>query len=553
MGKGFRLGSILGFEIRIDYSWFVIFFLVLWSLTAGFFPQTLPERSTGVYLVMGTAGTLLFFASLLAHELSHSVVARTKGIPVEGITLFIFGGMARTRLESEDPMDEILIAGIGPVASVVIGGLFLGLAQLGGALGWPASVNEVSRYLGFINFLLAAFNLLPGFPLDGGRLFRGLLWKVTGNPEKATRWATNGGIWLGYGLMALGFLQAFAGAALGGLWMVFIGWFLRGAAEASYGQHVLRRILEGVLAEVPDGFEMLQNDVGTAVGLWYADETPGRSPRLIAVLPGVPEEMKSIFDTAVAPRLTDRTDVQDLAHRTLLTTGVPESSLQQKIGDLSDWLSESLKLAYLPSTSGVRLRLTAFGEDKEEAEARIDDLEAELRRRIGKYVFGMGKDTLEGVIGELLKDEGLTVATAESATGGLIGHRLTKIPGSSAYFWGGVIAYANEVKTRLLEVDEATLAGNGAVSEPVAGQMARGVRQRLGTHIGISTTGIAGPGGGSEEKPVGTVCIGFAMGEPNQAPNHVKTVRLQLTNDRKLNKELFATSALEMIRRQLVW
>jgi len=248
MGKGFRLGSILGFEIRIDYSWFVIFFLVLWSLTAGFFPQTLPERSTGVYLVMGTAGTLLFFASLLAHELSHSVVARTKGIPVEGITLFIFGGMARTRLESEDPMDEILIAGIGPVASVVIGGLFLGLAQLGGALGWPASVNEVSRYLGFINFLLAAFNLLPGFPLDGGRLFRGLLWKVTGNPEKATRWATNGGIWLGYGLMALGFLQAFAGAALGGLWMVFIGWFLRSAAEASFQQFVLRGMLEGVTA-----------------------------------------------------------------------------------------------------------------------------------------------------------------------------------------------------------------------------------------------------------------------------------------------------------------
>lgn len=307
------------------------------------------------------------------------------------------------------------------------------------------------------------------------------------------------------------------------------------------------------LAEVPEQFEMLQNDVGTAVGLWYADEPSGRSPRLIAVLPGVPEEMKSIFDTAVAPRLTDRTDVQDLAHRTLLTTGVPESSLQQKIGDLSDWLSESLKLAYLPSTSGVRLRLTAFGEDKEEAEARIDDLEAELRRRIGKYIFGMGKDTLESVIGELLKDEGLTVATAESATGGLVGHRLTKIPGSSAYFWGGVIAYANEVKTRLLEVDEATLSRNGAVSEPVAGQMARGVRQRLGSHIGISTTGIAGPGGGSEEKPVGTVCIGFAMGEPNQAPDRVKTVRLQLTNDRKLNKELFATSALEMIRRQLVW
>lgn len=307
------------------------------------------------------------------------------------------------------------------------------------------------------------------------------------------------------------------------------------------------------LAEVPDGFEMLQNDVGTAVGLWHADEQADRPIRLIAVLPGVPEEMKSIFENAVAPRLTDRTDVQDLAHRTLLTTGVPESSLQQKIGDLSDWLDESLKLAYLPSTSGVRLRLTAYGDDKDAAEAQIDDLEAELRRRIGKYVFGMGKDTLEGVIGDLLRERELTVATAESATGGLIGHRLTKIPGSSDYFTGGVVAYANDVKTGVLDVNPESISRHGAVSEPVAEQMARGVRQRLGTHIGISTTGIAGPGGGTEEKPVGTVCIGFAMGEPNEEATDVKTVRLQLTNDRKLNKELFATSALEMIRRQLVW
>ena len=307
------------------------------------------------------------------------------------------------------------------------------------------------------------------------------------------------------------------------------------------------------MAEVPAEFEMLENNVGTAAGLWYADEEEGRGSRLIAVLPGVPDEMKSIFDNGVAERLSGRTDVQDLVHRTLLTTGVPESSLQQKIGDLSGWLSDSLKLAYLPSTSGVRLRLTAYGKDADAAKERIADLEAELRDRIGKYIFGTEKESLEGVVGQVLSDNALTVGTAESATGGLIGHRLTKIPGSSNYFWGGIIAYANDVKIAVLGVEPVTLETHGAVSTEVAEQMARGVRNRLGTHIGISTTGIAGPGGGSEDKPVGTVFIGFAMGTPGEDPTTIDTVRLQLTNDRHLNKELFATSALEMIRRQLVW
>ena len=297
------------------------------------------------------------------------------------------------------------------------------------------------------------------------------------------------------------------------------------------------------LAAVPEGFEMLRNDVGTAVGLWYEDTDLGRS---IGVLPGVPPEMKSIYDNGIEPRLIDRDDVQDLAHRTLLTTGVPESSLQQKIGDVSGVLSDSLKLAYLPSTSGVRLRITAYAENRDEAESRIDDLEQILRDRVGKYIFGMGKDTLEGVVGGLLRDAGRTIATAESATGGLIGHRLTKISGSSDYFWGGVVAYANDVKVDVLGVSARDLASHGAVSEPVAEQMAAGVRERLGTDIGISTTGIAGPGGGSEEKPVGTVCIGYAD------PSTVRSVRLQLTQDRQLNKELFATSALETVRRQLL-
>lgn len=249
MGSGFRLGSVLGFEIRIDYSWFVIFFLILWSLSAGFFPQELPDRSGGLYLAMGSVATLLFFASLLAHELSHSVVARAKGIEVEGITLFIFGGMARTKLESEDPQDEMLIAGVGPLMSFALAGLFGALAWVGGRLGWPAAVNEVAGYLGFINLLLALFNLLPGFPLDGGRLFRAVAWQTTGDLNKATRWASEGGKWLGYGLMGLGFLQVFGGGVLGGLWLVFIGWFLRGTAEMSFQQHLLRRALDGVTVE----------------------------------------------------------------------------------------------------------------------------------------------------------------------------------------------------------------------------------------------------------------------------------------------------------------
>jgi len=245
---GFRLGSVLGFEIRIDYSWFVIFVLVLWSFSAGVFPAEYPGLSQGTYLAMGTAGTLLFFASLLAHELSHSVVARSKGIPVEGITLFIFGGVAWTRLESETPGDELVIAGVGPLASLVIAALFGALAWLGTILGVATPVVGVAAHLAILNLALAVFNLLPGFPLDGGRLFRAIAWKLSGDVTKATRWAANGGKALGYALMGLGILQVFAGAGLGGLWILFIGWFLRGAAGASYAQHVLQNVLAGVTA-----------------------------------------------------------------------------------------------------------------------------------------------------------------------------------------------------------------------------------------------------------------------------------------------------------------
>jgi Zn-dependent protease/predicted transcriptional regulator len=244
----FRLGSVFGFEIRIDFSWFIIFALILWSFSFGVFPASFPGLGPVSYIGMGVAATLLFFASLLAHEISHSLVARSKGVPVEGITLFIFGGMARTRLEAEEPGDEFLIAVVGPVSSIVIGALFGLVWWVGTRAGWSPAVTGVAAYLGVLNVALAVFNLLPGFPLDGGRLFRSIVWKITGDVTRATRVASTGGRWLGYILVGLGILQAFGGNVLGGLWLVFIGWFLRNAAIASYEQHLIRMVLEGVRA-----------------------------------------------------------------------------------------------------------------------------------------------------------------------------------------------------------------------------------------------------------------------------------------------------------------
>jgi Zn-dependent protease len=246
--RGFRIGSVFGIEIRIDYSWFVIFVLILWTLTRNVFPTAHPGEASGTYLVMGLAGTLLFFASLLAHELAHSLVARARGIPVHSITLFIFGGVARTTAEFESPGDEFRIAAAGPLSSLLIAALFWLVARAGAALALPVAVTGVASYLALINFVLAVFNLFPGFPLDGGRLFRALVWHRTGDVSRATRIATNGGKVFGYMLMVLGFLNMFGGNGLGGVWLVFIGWFVRMAAESSYTQHVLRRSLEGVRA-----------------------------------------------------------------------------------------------------------------------------------------------------------------------------------------------------------------------------------------------------------------------------------------------------------------
>jgi len=295
------------------------------------------------------------------------------------------------------------------------------------------------------------------------------------------------------------------------------------------------------LARVPEGFDLLENPVGAAVGLWY--KAPDE--RIVVLLPGIPAEMKAIFDASVEPRLEELPGVDEVQHRTLVTAGIPETALQERLGDLSDALRDDVHLAYLPSTSGVRLRLSADA-DAPDATARLDEVEAVIRERAGNYIIGTGDVTLEEVLGDLLRDRDATIAAAESATGGLIGHRLTGVSGSSDYFLGSIVAYANPVKQHVLGVKEETLREHGAVSEAVAEQMAEGTRAALDATVGISTTGIAGPAGGTPDKPVGTVWIGYA----DAAGAYAR--RFQFVEDRALNKELFASAALECARRGLV-
>jgi nicotinamide-nucleotide amidase len=298
-------------------------------------------------------------------------------------------------------------------------------------------------------------------------------------------------------------------------------------------------------AMVPRGFEVLANPVGTAPGLWYVTRNGNRTVRL-AVLPGVPYEMKYLFEHEVLPRLRGLDGLQVIAHRTLLTVGIGESHLQERIGDLSGILSRELKLAYLPGTSGVRLRMSAYGSIWEDVQKKLDDFETYLRERISRYIFGVNEDTLEGAVGQLLQERGLTIALAESCTGGYVLNRLTNAAGSSAYVLGGVVAYSNDVKINQLGVNPAVLETEGAVSEAVARQMAAGARERMKADIGVSTTGIAGPSGGTPDKPVGLVWVGYADATGDAA------FRLQLAEERLLNKELSSTALLNIIRRRLL-
>ncbi len=243
VGRPIRLFRLRGIPVRLDPSWFLIALLLTWSLAVGVFPAWQPDETDVVYWAMGVVGALGLFTSIIAHELCHAVVARRHAIPMNGIILFVFGGVAEMGGEPPNSRAEIAMAAAGPIASIGIGALALGLAAFGG--GWWPPVVTVLSYLGAVNLVLAAFNLLPAFPLDGGRILRAAVWRWTGDLRRATRVASRIGVAFSVLFMAIGALRFVADDLLGGVWLVLIGLFLRQAAIAAYQQVLVRRALEG--------------------------------------------------------------------------------------------------------------------------------------------------------------------------------------------------------------------------------------------------------------------------------------------------------------------
>ena len=265
-------------------------------------------------------------------------------------------------------------------------------------------------------------------------------------------------------------------------------------------------------ALVPDACTVLFNAHGTAPGMWFE-----RDGHVVVSLPGVPYEMEHLMQDEVMPRLKAHFSLRQIVHRTLITAGLPESMLAKRIEAWENALPPYLKLAYLPNPGAVRLRLSAYEVEGESVAREIDRQFEALRRLIPHNVIGYETATMQELVHRILTERGKTLATAESCTGGAIASRFTAMPGASAYFRCGVVSYSNESKAALLGVDPATIARVGAVSEEVARQMAEGVRRVAGADYAIATTGIAGPSGGSAEKPVGTVWIAVATPEGTEA------------------------------------
>jgi len=246
LGRRIKLFNLFGFEVRIDLSWIIIAVLIAWSLAVGFFPFRYKYLSVQTYWVMGVVGAIGFFLSVIFHEIFHSLVARKFGIPMKGITLFIFGGVSEMGEEPPSAKAEFLMAMVGPLSSIAIALACYGIHVQGVRGEWPASINGVVQYLAYMNSLLAAFNLLPAFPLDGGRMLRAVLWALKKNLRWATRVASGIGSGFALLLMFFGVFQFFfTGNLIGGIWSFLIGVFLQGAARMSYQQVLIRKGLEG--------------------------------------------------------------------------------------------------------------------------------------------------------------------------------------------------------------------------------------------------------------------------------------------------------------------
>jgi nicotinamide-nucleotide amidase len=294
-------------------------------------------------------------------------------------------------------------------------------------------------------------------------------------------------------------------------------------------------------AEVPESCKVLKNAAGTAPGMWFE-----KDGTIFISMPGVPHEMKYLMTEVVLPELNKRFTSQIIIHRNIMTYGTGESALAEILTDFESGLPDSIRLAYLPATGIIKLRLTGTGGDHNAVSDLISEQVGKLYKTIPEYIYGENEESLEMVVGKLLKEDQKTVSTAESCTGGNIAHLLTSVAGSSAYFKGSVIAYDNSIKTHLLGVQDFILTKYGAVSEDTAKEMAAGVRSLLKTDYAVATTGIAGPDGGTETKPVGTVCI--AVSSDRGTFSEKRT----FGNDRALNITRFSFTALNLLRKQII-
>jgi nicotinamide-nucleotide amidase len=292
---------------------------------------------------------------------------------------------------------------------------------------------------------------------------------------------------------------------------------------------------------MPSNADLLMNKMGTAPGMWFEHDG-----KVLVSMPGVPYEMKYLMEAEVLPKLKNQFPGKPISHRTILTVGEGESRIAERIDPFLEALPPNIKMAYLPGTGQVRLRMTGIGDDENELNRLLDKKVEELKPFISEFIFGFEKEKLEEVVGKMLLEKGKTLSTAESCTGGFLAHKITSIPGSSAYFSGSVIAYSNAVKMNQLQVKPSTLKMQGAVSEETVKEMVRGTLDMLKTDIAIAISGIAGPDGGTPEKPVGTIWIGIGD------KKNTKTYQLNLWKDRMKNIEYTTTVALNVIRKFLL-
>jgi len=294
-------------------------------------------------------------------------------------------------------------------------------------------------------------------------------------------------------------------------------------------------------AEVPEDCRVLPNELGTAPGMWFE-----KDGKVLVSMPGVPYEMENIMKNHVLPGIADHFNRPFIKYRLVMTFGTFEAHLAEILEDFEKELPQSVRLAYLPTSGIIKLRLTGRGEDEEETDRILDEQIKKLYDIIPEYIYGLDGISLEEVSGKLLREKKQTVSIAESCTGGNLSRMITSVPGSSDYFTGSVIAYDNRIKEEILGVSEKALEEQGAVSKEVALQMAKGIRKKYGTDYALSTTGIAGPGGGREDKPVGTVWIAISSDEGDYAEKH------NYAFSRSNNIRRASLAALNLLRKTII-